>query len=211
VTEEQFEKILKTFEGEIEQTPPPYSAVKVGGRRAYDMARQGEEVDLAPRKIQVHHLEVLEWAPPEVVVDVHCSSGTYVRSLANDIGNQLGTGAYLVGLRRTKSGRFSLRDATPLRKLQEAFQAGNWYQYLIPAAEALADWPAVELNPDEVEEVRHGHRVKAAVGAEQPQLVRGVSAAGELIALMVPAPGEDGSAEWQPKKVFFTSEAKGEN
>ncbi|RJP49737.1 MAG: tRNA pseudouridine(55) synthase TruB [Anaerolineaceae bacterium] len=212
VTEEQFEKILKNFEGEIEQTPPPYSAVKVGGRRAYDMARQGEEVELAPRKIQVHHLEVLEWAPPEVVVDVHCSSGTYVRSLANDIGVQLGTGAYLVGLRRTKSGRFSLRDATPLRKLQEAFQAGNWYQYLIPAAEALADWPAVELNPDEVEEVRHGHRVKMAADAPTTEMVRGVSAAGELIALMIPAANpEDGSPEWQPKKVFFTSEAKGEN
>jgi tRNA pseudouridine55 synthase len=207
VTEEQFETILKQFEGEIEQTPPPYSAVKVGGRRAYDMARQGEEVELAPRKIQVHHLEVLEWAPPEVVVDVHCSSGTYVRSLANDMGNALGTGAYLVGLRRTKSGRFSLRDATPLRKLQEAFTAGNWYQFLIPAAEALTDVPAVELNPDDVEEVRHGHRVKAVPGVEQPQLVRGVSAAGELIALMLPATGEDGSAEWQPKKVFFTSEA----
>jgi len=207
VTEEQFETILKQFEGEIEQTPPPYSAVKVGGRRAYDMARQGEEVELAPRKIQVHHLEVLEWAPPEVVVDVHCSSGTYVRSLANDMGNALGTGAYLVGLRRTKSGRFSLRDATPLRKLQESFQAGNWYQFLIPAAEALADWPAVELNPDDVEEVRHGHRVKAAADATQPDLVRGVSAAGELIALMIPATGEDGSAEWQPKKVFFTSES----
>jgi tRNA pseudouridine55 synthase len=173
------------------------------------MARQGEEVELAPRKIQVHHLEVLEWAPPEVVVDVHCSSGTYVRSLANDMGNALGTGAYLVGLRRTKSGRFSLRDATPLRKLQEAFTAGNWYQYLIPAAEALGDWTAVELNPDDVEEVRHGHRVKATL-IPQPDLVRGVSAAGELIALMVPATGEDGSPEWQPKKVFFTSEAKGD-
>src|SRR3990172_9145729 len=172
VTEEQFEKILKNFEGEIEQTPPPYSAVKVGGRRAYDMARQGEEVELAPRKIQVHHLEVLEWAPPEVVVDVHCSSGTYVRSLANDIGNALGTGAYLVGLRRTKSGRFSLRDATPLRKLQESFTAGNWYQYLIPAAEALGEWPALELSPDEVEDVRHGHRVKAAADAK-PGIVRG--------------------------------------
>ena len=131
-------KALKQFVGEIEQTPPPYSAVKVQGRKAYEMARQGEEVELAPRKINVHHLEVLEWAPPEVVIDVHCSSGTYVRSLANDLGNMLGCGAYLVGLRRTKSGRFSLRDATPLRKLQEAFHAGNWYQYLIPAAEALA-------------------------------------------------------------------------
>ncbi|MGE5252287.1 MAG: tRNA pseudouridine(55) synthase TruB [Bacteroidota bacterium] len=205
VTEAEFEAVLKTFIGEIEQTPPPYSAVKVQGRKAYEMARQGEEVDLAPRKIQVHHLEVLEWAPPEVVVDVHCSSGTYVRSLANDLGEKLGTGAYLVGLRRTKSGRFSLRDATPLRKLQEAFHAGNWYQYLIPAAEALADWPAIELGPDEVEEVRHGHRVKADPEAK-PGMVRGVSTQGELVALMDLATGEDGSPEWQPKKVFFTSE-----
>jgi tRNA pseudouridine55 synthase len=203
VTEEQFEKVLSTFVGEIEQTPPPYSAVKVQGRKAYEMARQGEEVDLAPRKITVHHLEVLEWAPPEVVIDVHCSSGTYVRSLANDLGTALGCGAYLVGLRRTKSGRFSLRDATPLRKLQEAFHAGNWYQYLIPAAEALAEWPAVELNPDEVENVRHGHRVKAAAEA-QPGMVRGVSTQGELVALMDLVTGETGDLEWQPKKVFFS-------
>src|SRR5512134_3183256 len=206
VTEEQFEKVLATFVGEIEQIPPPYSAVKVQGRKAYEMAREGEEVDLAPRKITVHHLEVLEWAPPEVVIDVHCSSGTYVRSLANDLGAALGCGAYLVGLRRTKSGRFSLRDATPLRKLQEAFHAGNWYQYLIPAAEALGDWPAVELNPDEVEGVRHGHRVKAKPDDTKHQRVRGVSTQGELVALMELAQGEDGSPEWQPKKVFFTSE-----
>lgn len=205
VTEAQFEEVLKSFIGEIEQTPPPYSAVKVQGRKAYEMARQGEEVDLTPRKIQVHHLEVLEWAPPEVVVDVHCSSGTYVRSLANDLGEKLGCGAYLVGLRRTKSGRFSLRDAVPLRKLQEAFTAGNWYQYLIPAAEALGDWPAVELSPDEVEAVRHGHRVKVKEGNTEAK-VRGVSTQGELVALMELATAEDGSAEWQPKKVFFTSD-----
>jgi len=203
VTEEQFEKVLNTFIGEIEQTPPPYSAVKVQGRKAYEMAREGEEVELAPRKITVHHLEVLEWAPPEVVIDVHCSSGTYVRSLANDLGTQLGCGAYLVGLRRTKSGRFSLRDATPLRKLQEAFHAGNWYQYLIPAAEALAEWPAIELSPDEVEDVRHGHRVKAAADAT-PGMVRGVSTQGELVALMDFVTGETGEPEWQPKKVFFS-------
>jgi tRNA pseudouridine55 synthase len=203
VTEAQFEKVLQTFIGEIVQTPPPYSAVKVGGRKAYEMAREGEEVELAPRKITVHHLEVLEWAPPEVVIDVHCSSGTYVRSLANDLGATLGCGAYLVGLRRTKSGRFSLREATPLRKLQEAFHAGNWYQYLIPAAEALAEWPAIELSPDDVENVRHGHRVHAAAGA-QPGMVRGVSTQGELVALMDLITGETGELEWQPKKVFFS-------
>lgn len=212
ITEEQFETTLKSFIGEIEQTPPAYSAVKVNGRRAYDMARKGEEVDLEPRKIQVYHLEILEWAPPEVVIDAHCSSGTYVRSLANDVGKALGCGAYLVGLRRTKSGRFSLRDAIPLRKLQEAFTAGNWYQYLIPAAEALADWEGLELNPDQVDEIRHGHRIPAKPGTTTA-MVRGVSMAGELVALLelVPAETAEGSEpdpqaamEWQPKKVFYS-------
>lgn len=199
VTETQFEEALKKFIGEIEQTPPPYSAIKVKGRRAYDMAREGEEVELAPRMIQVYHLDVLEWAPPEVVVDVHCSSGTYVRSLANDLGNVLGCGAYLVGLRRTKSGRFSLRDAVPLRKLQEAFTAGNWYQYLIPAAEALGDWPSVDLDPDQVEAIRHGHRIPADASAKG--MARGVSMQGELVALLEV---DETTQEWQPKKVFFS-------
>lgn len=205
ITEEEFRRVLKSFEGEIIQTPPPYSAVKVKGRKAYELARAGEEVDLAPRKIKVYHLDVLEWAPPEVVIDVYCSSGTYVRSLANDLGNALGCGAYLVGLRRTKSGRFTLRDAVTLRRLQEAFQNGTWYQYLIPAAEALSDWPAVELTPDEVEEVRHGHRIPVLHGGEH-QWVRGISTQGELIALMEQIEGENAQKLWQPRKVFFTTE-----
>jgi tRNA pseudouridine55 synthase len=199
ITEEQFETTLKTFVGEIIQTPPPYSAVKVHGRPAYDMAREGEEVQLEPRKIQVYSLELLEWAPPEAVIDVYCSSGTYVRSLANDLGDKLGCGAYLTGLRRTKSGRFTLRDAVPLRKLREAFDAGNWYQYVIPAAEALSDWPALELDNEKVEAVRHGHRVPAEAGATG--MARGISEAGELIALLEV---DAATQEWQPRKVFFT-------
>ncbi|MGA9396952.1 MAG: tRNA pseudouridine(55) synthase TruB [Anaerolineaceae bacterium] len=199
ITEEQFETALKSFVGEIIQTPPPYSAVKVHGRPAYDMARQGEEVELEPRKIQVYSLDLLEWAPPEAVIDVYCSSGTYVRSLANDMGTKLGCGAYLTGLRRTKSGRFTLRDAVPLRKLREAFDAGNWYQYVIPAAEALSDWPAVELNNEQVESVRHGHRVAAQ--PEDKGMARGISEAGELVALLEVDPA---TQEWQPRKVFFT-------
>ncbi|MBT3713291.1 MAG: tRNA pseudouridine(55) synthase TruB [Anaerolineae bacterium] len=204
VTEEQFEAELKKFEGEVEQTPPAYSAVKVNGRKAYEMARKGEEVELEPRMSQVHHLEVLEWATPEVVVDVHCSSGTYIRSLANDLGEVLGCGAYLVGLRRTKNGRFSLRDSIPLRKLKEAFEAGDWYKYILPAAESLSDWHSVELDPDEVETLRHGQRVKAEPGTEV-EMARGISDAGELVALIKLVEAEDGTLEWQPKKVFFTS------
>ena len=199
ITEEQFENALKQFIGEIEQVPPPYSAVKVKGRKAYEMAREGEEVNLQPRKIQVYNLDLLEWAPPEAVIDVYCSSGTYVRSLAHDMGETLGCGAHLVGLRRTKSGRFTLRDAVPLRKLRETFDNGTWYQYLIPAAEALSDWPAIELSQTQVEDVRHGHRIPAE--AEKGTIARGISEQGELVALLELDPATN---EWQPKKVFFS-------
>jgi tRNA pseudouridine55 synthase len=199
ISESQFEEALKKFVGEIEQTPPPYSAVKVKGRKAYEMAREGEEVDLQPRIIQVYSLELLEWAPPEAVIDVYCSSGTYVRSLAHDLGAVLGCGAHLVGLRRTKSGRFTLRDAIPLRKLRESFDAGSWYQYLIPAAEALTDWPALELTQEQLEAVRHGHRVPGT--GEKGLKVRGISEQGELVALMEFDPE---SGEYQPRKVFFS-------
>jgi tRNA pseudouridine55 synthase len=200
ITEENFDEVLQNFVGEIEQVPPPYSAVKVKGKKAYESAREGEEVDLAPRLIKVYSLEVLEWAPPEVVIDVYCSSGTYVRSLANDLGKELGCGAHLIGLRRTKSGRFTLRDAIPLRRLQEAFDASTWYRNLIPAAEALADWPMVELDADQVELVRHGHRVE---GNEDDQgWARGVSEQGDLVALLE---FDTETHEWQPRKVFFQS------
>jgi tRNA pseudouridine55 synthase len=198
LSEDRFYDILQTFVGEIEQVPPPYSAVKVKGRKAYEMARQGEEVDLEPRTIQVYSLDILEWAPPEVVIDVYCSSGTYVRSLANDLGKSLGTGAHLIGLRRTKSGRFTLRDAVPLRRLKESFDAGDWYKYLIPAADALGDWPMVELDADQVELIRHGHRVPAE--PEASGWARGISQQGDLVALLQL---DEESGEWQPRKVFF--------
>jgi len=198
ISEEQFDEILQGYVGEIEQVPPPYSAVKVKGKKAYEMARKGKPVDLEPRIINVFNLEILEWAPPEVVIDVYCSSGTYVRSLANDLGDSLGTGAHLIGLRRTKSGQFTLRDAVPLRRLKESFDAGDWYQFLIPAADALGDWPMIELNPDEVELVRHGHRIPAEPDASD--WVRGLSQQGDLVALLE---YESETSEWQPRKVFF--------
>lgn len=199
VTEEQFNTELQKFVGQIEQVPPPYSAVKVQGHKAYELARKGEEVELEPRIINVYSLELLEWAPPEVVIDVNCSSGTYVRSLVNDLGARLGCGATLTGLRRTKSGRFTLRDAVPLRKLNDAFANGTWYQYLIPAAEALSDWPTIELTQDQVEALRHGHRIPAENNEKLKAC--GVSEQGELVALMEL---DEAANEWQPKKVFFS-------
>ncbi len=196
LTEEKFEEILQNYVGEFDQKPPAYSAIKVDGKKAYESAREGEEVELEPRKINVYSLDLLEWAPPEVVVDVFCSSGTYVRSLANELGEALSVGAHLVGLRRTKSGRFTLRDAISLRRLRESFEAGDWYTHLIPAAEALADWPMVELSSDEVELLRHGHRLKA--DPESPQWARALTEQGDLVALV-----ENLDGEWQPRKVFL--------
>jgi tRNA pseudouridine55 synthase len=200
VTEEQFVTLLKSFEGEKEQVPPPYSAVHVEGKRAYELAREGEEVDLAPRLINVYSLDLLEWAPPEVVIDVYCSSGTYVRSLAHDIGQQLGCGAHLIGLRRTKSGRFTLRDAVSLRRLREAFDANDWAQFLIPASEALGDWKTIVLDGELLETVRHGHRFPNTDGSTG--WARALSEQGDLVALLE---ADEATGEWQPKKVFFSS------
>ncbi len=203
IREEDFRALLQQFVGEIEQVPPPYSAVRVKGKRAYELARKGQKVELKPRKITVYELDLLEWAPPEVVLDVHCSSGTYIRSLAHDIGRALGCGAHLVGLRRTQSGRFTLRDAVPLQRLQEAFLAGDWYKYLLPAADALADWPLVELNADEVDKVRHGHSLPSRwENLPEGQLLRAVTEQGDLVAVME-YNAEEGILK--PRKVFFVT------
>ncbi|HNW95325.1 MAG TPA: tRNA pseudouridine(55) synthase TruB [Anaerolineaceae bacterium] len=200
ISYEEFEEALQGFIGEFEQKPPAYSAIKIKGEKAYELARRGEEVDLEPRMIQVHELELLDWDPPEAVIDIQCSSGTYVRSLAHDLGEKLGCGATLTGLRRTKNGSFGLRDAVSLRKLQEAFTNGDWYQYLIPAAEALGDWYTVELTVEQVDEMRHGHRVPAVDVVEPGKWARAVSQEGELVALVE---YDSATNEWQPRKVFF--------
>ncbi len=197
---EDLEEALSQFVGEVEQTPPAYSAIKVNGKRAYDIARSGEEVEMEPRMITVHSLELLEWEPPEAVIDIQCSSGTYIRSLAHDLGQVMRSGATLINLRRTKNGRFTLRDSVSLRKLEEAFTNGDWYRYLIPAAEALADWYTIELDNEEVDKVRHGHRVPASEIMETGTLARAITQQGELVALMAYVEEDQ---EWQPRKVFM--------
>lgn len=115
-TKEAVEAALQPFRGEITQVPPIFSAIKINGRRAYDLARKGEEVTVPPRQVTVHALELLDYSYPDVRVRVHVSSGTYIRSLAEDIGKLLETGAYCVELRRTKVAQWSVDDAMPIEK-----------------------------------------------------------------------------------------------
>lgn len=111
VTYEAFLQAVKSFEGHIQQIPPLYSATSIGGKRAYKFARKGKEVDLPPKTVTIHQCEVLSFAPPYVTLKVVCSRGTYIRSLARDLGEALGSGAYLTKLRRIRSGRFSITHA----------------------------------------------------------------------------------------------------
>lgn len=111
-TEEAICETLNTFVGEIDQTPPVFSAIKIDGKRAYDLARKGEEVEMKSRKTTIHYINDIEIELPSVRFTVGCSKGTYIRSLAHDIGQKLAVGAYLTNLRRTKIGEFSVEDAS---------------------------------------------------------------------------------------------------
>lgn len=108
---EEIKKILKKFTGEIDQTPPAYSAIKIDGKRAYKLAREGKEVNLQSRQITINDINIISYTNPELKLLVSCSSGTYIRTLAEDIGRTLGCGAYLTDLRRTKIGIHNIKDA----------------------------------------------------------------------------------------------------
>ncbi len=197
--EEVIMAAMEKFTGDIVQIPPAYSAIKIKGQKAYDLARQGKDVQLPERHIHVYSFDFIEYNPPELIADIVCSSGTYVRSIAHDLGQALGCGAYLSGLKRTMSGKFTLRDAVPLSDLQKAFEEGSWYQYLIPAADALNEYEEIMLNMETEADILHGRRISAEPGDHQIY-GKAVSEQGELIALLEFIPE---SSEWKPKKVFY--------
>lgn len=157
------EAVLPRFTGAIEQTPPAYSALKVDGQRAYDLARAGKEVTLASRRVTIRRLEVME-APESgslasVTLSVLCSKGTYVRSLARDIAHALGTVGHVTLLRRTKAGPFTLERAIPLDRLEEIGQGRALEQVLLPMMAGLDDIPALALNPDQARRLRQGQQL----------------------------------------------------
>jgi len=126
---EEVEEILKIFLGEIEQIPPAFSAKKIKGKKLYELARKGIKVQPKLQKVKIHEISILEYNFPYLKIKVKCSSGTYIRSLANDIGKKLGCGAYLEELVRTKIGKFSLEEAVELSKLNSQ----NWKNFLLNA------------------------------------------------------------------------------
>lgn len=126
-TEREVRETLAGFVGEVEQIPPRYSAIKIGGRRAYELARKGKEVVLKPRIVRIRRIKLIRYKYPVLEIEAEVSAGTYIRALARDIGRRLGIGAYLWGLRRTKIGKHSVERSIPLTKLHE----GNWRRYIV--------------------------------------------------------------------------------
>ncbi len=162
VTAEAVAEVLPRFTGRIEQLPPMYSAVKHKGERLYRLAREGIEVERQPRTVTIHALELLDFDNPEFELRVHCSKGTYVRTLAEDIGKALGVGAHVSGLRRTRVGPYKEEGMVTLEQLQNL--AGNQGlaaldALLLPIDTGLAQWPAVRLGPDTAFYLRQGQPV----------------------------------------------------
>lgn len=204
LTQKQLEQALSAFLGEQMQQPPRYSAIKIQGQPAYKLARAGSEIELAPRPITISQLEILSWEPPRLTLAVACSKGTYIRSLAYDLGEHVGTGAHLGGLIRTRSGPFALAESITLDQLESAITDGSVTQYLFPADAALRQYPALTLSTEQATQVLHGNPIKPSVQAPQPAstLARIYSEEGQFLAI---AQWDDQRQYWHPKKVFVTS------
>lgn len=195
---EALEAALDAFRGPIMQRPPAYSAVKQGGVPLYRRARRGEEVVAPLRQVTIYALEVVAWAPPDLTLQVVCSSGTYVRSLAHDLGERLGCGGHLVALCRTASGRFRLEEAVSLEELAAAAARGDWTRFVWPVQRALEDFLPVPVSAEDEARLRHGQALPCPVPPSREEGYA-LSAQGEVVALL----RYDASRRaWHPYKVL---------
>ena len=156
---EQVESVLPRFTGEIEQLPPVYSALKIGGKAAYARARAGEEVEMQPRRVTVHKLSVARASADEITLSATVSKGTYIRSLARDLARALGTVGHVSYLQRTRAGPFSLAQAVSLDFLTQIAKARELTRAVLPLEAALDDIPALPVTPDQAQLLRRGQKL----------------------------------------------------
>jgi tRNA pseudouridine55 synthase len=179
--EAQINAALNGFLGEIKQVPPMYSALKHEGQPLYKLARAGQEVTRSPRPVTIHSLELLNWAPPILEFRVHCSKGTYVRTLAEDIAEKLGSCAHLQALRRLVVEPFLEKDMVTLDELQSRVESGSLEDCLLPVDTGLSGWPEVTLDEASGNRFCHGNPVEQ--GSTKPGLVRVYSVESKLLGI----------------------------
>ncbi len=178
-------EVIHGFIGSIMQRPPAYSAVKVGGVPSYKLAREGKAEPLMPRQVKIYSIELTSFEDPLVRLTVRCSKGVYIRTLCSEIGSSLGMGAHLVGLERSRSGRFSIDHAATLEQLQSMTASNDAVQVTTPIDEALSDLPLVVISETETVRVMHGNQITcpASFASITTDLVRLHDPAGRLLAL----------------------------
>jgi len=206
VSREEVERALARFVGEIEQTPPAFSAVKVEGQPAYRLARKGAAVALRPRPARIDRIELLRFEPPDAEIEVECGKGTYIRSLAHDLGQALGCGGHLSSLVRTRVGPFGLDSGVSLEELEAAFARGEWRELVLPLDCGLANLPAITLHIEDEKDLRHGQAVRideerlTGVVVEDGRPYRAYAEDGGLVAILQ---YDAAAGVWRPRKVFL--------
>lgn len=193
VTIDEIRAALPQFIGAIEQVPPMHSAIKVGGKKLYELARQGKTIERQPRVVSIQALRILAWDSPLLELAIQCGAGTYIRSLAHDLGEELGVGAHLASLTRTASGNFTLADSINLEPL---LGCKDWSRQLVLPWRALRDYPRLTLAADEIARLRKGLFINRRDCLDAP-VVFGFDAQRQLVAILQPR-GE----RWKPHKVF---------
>jgi len=188
------EATLQRFQGEIVQVPPRFSAIKVDGTPLYRRARAGQDVSAPPRRVTISRLSLLWYHYPDLVFVVDCSKGTYVRSLARDIGAALGTGGYLHGLVRTRVGRFTLAQAWTIDELEAGLSPETWSLFALPPEDALSAGPALILSEQDEAAWYHGSPVRLSAPAVPDLLARVYTHDGYWAGLARPA----STGRWRP-------------
>lgn len=208
VDETCFAGVLPQFIGQIDQIPPMFSAIKRDGQPLYKLARQGQEVERQARRVEIRSLEITDFAPPFVDLMVNCSRGTYVRSLADDIGRVLGCGAVLQELRRLESGLFNISTAVTLEKLQELALQDALDAVRVSPYQALAHLPDIPLQDSGLDKIRFGKSpewgdtlCKEPIGCSEPTMAR-LSRDSALVGMAQLLPVADGYARINLKRVF---------
>lgn len=205
VTAGGIEAALESYEGEVMQVPPMYSALKMKGKRLYDLARAGIEVEREARPVNVYDIELVDYTPPHAVIEVSCGRGFYMRSLAHDLGQALGCGGHLKDLVRLRSGPFSVSDAASLEEAEERFLGGDWGSIVHAPDAVVQHLKAIMVEKPVEAMIRQGRPVPAGPGvpASEPDERRRVYGAdGGFVGILAYNASE---AHWQPERVFPVS------
>jgi len=205
LTLREIEEAAISFNGTIHQVPPMFSALKKQGKRLYDLARAGIEVEREPRKVKVHNIEILDWTPPEVTVGVTCGRGFYMRSLAHDLGEKLECGGHVKELVRLRSGPFDIAEAISLDEAEQRMLKGTWEELLYPPDVVVLQERAAVVGANLEEMIRHGRPVPTGLrfpSTGPNELCRVYSVQGAFVGILSFAASR---GRWQPDKVFSAS------